>query len=1286
MILPDAVLAFKLLDGTNLNVKERQLALTACSALTFLDMKSALKRIFGETASKTVGAAAITVKQEKVYMGTSQRTYTGNQRSSYRNVQKWPTSQQLHVQSHKKTNPLNKFGYPTKCAVCQSIFHWAKNCPDKAESVKVVTNEEQSTNELETVEKCNITLFTRDNEMDHEILVTESFGSAVIDTACTKTVCGEKWMNMYLKMLNDEGQRNVCTSKSEQSFKFGDGEVKKSFLNVTIPAKIGSTACKIETEVVKSDIPLLLSKASLKKANTVIDLQNDTAVMFGENVNLEFNSSGHYCVNILDRHYENNQDEEVLIAQENMTTDQKKKKILKLHKQFGHASVERLTKLIKTAGNGNSEILGIIPEIVNNCSMCLKFKKPSPKPAVGLPLATEFNETVAMDLHELGPNLWYLHIIDEFTRFSAGCIVRSKQSSIIANKFIRHWIAIHGACRRIYTDNGGEFNNAELRDMAENFNIEVKTTPAYSPWSNGLLERHNFTLTEILVKTKEENKLDWETALGWALAAKNSLHNVHGYSPYQLVYGRNPNIPSVLTDKLPALEGCTRSDIVGKHINALHASRKAFAESECSERIRRALRKQTRPYSGCFVTGDKVYYQRPDNKAWKGPGTVIGQDGVVVFVRHGGLCVRVHQIRLQRAINIENTTCSEPSMKNDVNDNENEQFSESDEDEQNNFELNEDRSGQETPVTDRTLALKTGQVVQFQDQTNTLHEGKILGRAGKATGKYKQWYNIQYYKPDHLTGTTGSVDLGRVDQLTINEIQEETTGNDGDTSSIEENVMILDSVSFYEAKCNELQSWKENKVFDEISDDGQKCVSTRWICTLKETKEGIKSKARLVARGFEESQISHIPKDSPTCSTEALRIILAIMAQNQWKPNSVDIKTAFLQGIPISRNLYIRPPREANASGKIWKLNKCVYGLADASLQWYCRVKDILLECSAMISKVDPAVFYWKDENNDVHGILACHVDDFIWGGDQMFVEAVIPKLRSMFNVGREETETFKYVGIELEQREKILHLRQQDYVNNLVPIELSKARSMQQDYPLTNEEHDKFRSKIGQILWVARQSRPDTIFDACHLASSLKNATVNNILEANKVIKRLKSETVELKFQCLGDVTKIQLIAFSDASLGNLPDGGYQGGYLIVLMGENGKFSPLCWQSKRIRRVVRSSLAGETLALADVVDSAIFIATLYAELTTGKPTPLLIPITCIVDNRSLYEAIKSTKSVAEKRLRLEITNIKELVNNGQIKTITWCATKEQLADCLTKKGASTLKLLKTLSEGKLDI
>lgn len=46
--------------------------------------------------------------------------------------------------------------------------------------------------------------------------------------------------------------------------------------------------------------------------------------------------------------------------------------------------------------------------------------------------------------------------------------------------------------------------------------------------------------------------------------------------------------------------------------------------------------------------GDKVYYKRMDCPEWKGPGIVIGQDGEVVFVRHGGTCIRVHHLRLRK--------------------------------------------------------------------------------------------------------------------------------------------------------------------------------------------------------------------------------------------------------------------------------------------------------------------------------------------------------------------------------------------------------------------------------------------------------------------------------------------------------------------------------------------------------------------------------------------------------------------------------------------------------------
>ena len=137
--------------------------------------------------------------------------------------------------------------------------------------------------------------------------------------------------------------------------------------------------------------------------------------------------------------------------------------------------------------------------------------------------------------------------------------------------------------------------------MAGSFNIRVTTTAAESPWSNGLCECHNAILTEILLKIKEESACDLNTTLSWAIMAKNCLHNVNDFSPYQLVYERNPHLPSVLTDKPPALERTSISKYVTNHMEALHIS-------ESSEKIRRALRRQIRPSGTTYDTGDLVYY------------------------------------------------------------------------------------------------------------------------------------------------------------------------------------------------------------------------------------------------------------------------------------------------------------------------------------------------------------------------------------------------------------------------------------------------------------------------------------------------------------------------------------------------------------------------------------------------------------------------------------------------------------------------------------------------------
>lgn len=105
----------------------------------------------------------------------------------------------------------------------------------------------------------------------------------------------------------------------------------------------------------------------------------------------------------------------------------------------------------------------------------------------------------------------------------------------------------------------------------------------------------------------------------------------------------------------------------------------------------------------------------------------------------------------------------------------------------------------------------------------------------------------------------------------------------------------------------------------------------------------------------------------------------------------MDIKTAFLQSAQIKRNIFIKPPVEAKVNYVVWHLQKCVYGLSDASLCWYNRVKDVMVKCGASISTVDPTVFYWF-KNGKLNGLLASHVDDFIWAGEDSFKTDIIDR------------------------------------------------------------------------------------------------------------------------------------------------------------------------------------------------------------------------------------------------------------------------------------------------------
>lgn len=1155
---------------------------------------------------------------------------------------------------------------------------------------------------------------------------------ALLDSGCTKTVCGEVWLQYFLDSLCNEEYLKVVVSESKNMFKFGDNKMIKSLKLVKFPVIIAGVPATITTDVVKYDIPLLLSKEAMKKANTKIDFKQDKVIIFGKEINIKFTSTGHYCIK-LDNYFseENYVKSNIVLFCKSITKSsslEKQKIALKLHRQFSHPNSSRLINLLNDCEIVDEELISFIKELDTKCEICLKYKKSKPRPIVGFPLAKSFNETIAMDLKEWSNNkkIWFLHIIDHATRYSVSSVIRSKKKEVIVKKIFQCWIGSFGYPNKILVDNGGEFANDEFITFCENLNIRICTTAAESPWSNGLVERHNAVLGLTVAKTIEDTKCDLDIAVAWAVSAKNSLKNVNGFSPNQLVFGKNPNYPNTFDDFLPALENKTSSQIVAENLNALHSARENFIKNEASSKLKLALKHQTRT-SGDVVynTGDIVFYKRKDIPTWKGPGTVIGQDGQQVLIKHGSTYVRVHPCNIQlknishiNNSNIHNTFENEnnlfeinhddsvvsksnkydspisfenlgPQEMNDEANNSSkidENFeninmlleAENDFSQQNNNDgincvniANENDEQKQNDHVSESQMFNNRKHPKIKDyveyklfDSDEVSKSQILSRAGKVSGKYSNWFNIRDIEND----TIASIDWQNVEKWKPISSEEVLISSHKDLSNFD----------FSTAKLEELQKWKSHNAYEIVDNENQEFITLRWVNTEKYINGKLKLKSRLVARGFQEDT-SNILSDSPTCSKESLRLILNIIATFNWKCQSIDIKSAFLQNKSIDREIYVKPPKEANVPrDKLWKLNTTIYGLSDASRSWYINVKNELINLGTKLCQSDPAVFSWHF-NAKLSGILCTHVDDFLFGGNEHFINNVIKPLKSTFTIGSEFCTAFKYLGLNINQLDKEIVLNQNDYIKSIDFIDIDNHKMKKKDDSLTESELEDLRSLVGQLGWVAGQTRPDLSFEVCQLSSCFNHATVNDVLKANKLLKKAKQENISLSFGVPGKLDKLKFVCFNDASLGNLKDGGSQGGYVIYLVGENETSSPIMWQSKKLRRIVKSAMAAETLVQVEAAESCYWLANLLNEIIYPVSTKdTLVKIECKTDNHQLYDAVHSIRPIQDKRLRIEIELLRQMLNRKELYSIEWIDKNNQLADSLTKFGSSSEKLLKT--------
>ena len=1336
--LPEEILAYMLMKRAGLTHIEKMLVLSRVNIESketlFKDVKSNMKNILGKRLQNKEKEDQI--RLEPAFLAQNEEVlaahgYYRQRAGTYPNKSKQGKGNGFKKHDKfnkdkiaKNINPNGSDGKVMLCRSCGSYRHLVASCPDSYENQKkrgtaFVTEEiasEESENEPDDID--SFVLFTSDSD-ELSCFTSEAINAAALDTCCTTSVAGENWLNIYLESLPQDYKSKVKGPlKGEKWFQSGNQVVLKSKAKYLLPARLGATDTMIEVEIIDSDIPLLLSKAAMKKAGMTIYLSEDAAEVFNQKISLSTTSAGHYVLPLLPEteevanlSKECTAPEEVMVTNiVGMNTKDKTAALEKLHKQFGHRPKQSFENLLKSADSWSPDMSEILSTIIDGCEGCIKRKRNPDRPVVAMPMASEFNEKIAIDLSFYKDNI-ILHMVDMWSRLSISVPISRKKPSEVINSLMKSWIAYFGVPGSILNDNGGEFTAEEIREMKSMLNVVDLTTGADSPWQNGLCEKNHALIDTILERLDEDYPdVDLPTKLAWAGMAKNSLQMTYGWSPNQLVFGQNPRLPNIISEGPPAWEDSTVSEKVAKHLNTLHGARKAFILSENSSRLKTALKSKVRTCNEVYDFGDVVYYKRSKDNKWMGPAKVVFQDGKIIFVRHGAVYIRVSANRLIKAgaelakkvgaMDVDHASSVPSATEQDAGtpglpqpdnvqtfkmpqliecegnkviqlDHEEEAVAVAGtndlvgQDQDTTTPLQCDQAVTETTAQkpSQAIGLRKNDVIRFQ-QGSDWKEATITGR-GKVTGKYKNWFNI--------APTDGSENMS----INLEEVEYQKV------SDIAEAYMVLlpkheqNSPECLEAKKLELQKLETFNTYEVVEDHGQDRISCRWVICRK----GDNIRARLVARGFEEDE--NFRSDSPTLSMAGLRLITTIAASKQWVLQTTDITSAFLQGNKLSRQVFIKPPKEAQLQDKLWKLKKALYGLKDASRQWYFRVQETLKKLGCQQSNLDSGIFYKLGHGQKICGIIGLHVDDFLHAGDEQFEQDVVHDICNEFKVGKNEKGNFVYTGFSFFQEHNGIRMDQNNYRENLTLETIDAKRAVQKSSELSDSETTSLRKMAGSLNWIVRGTRPDLAFELIDSSTKFIAGKVEDLVKLKKVLIKAKENKAEIFFPDLGQEENWRMICFTDASLGNLNNGtDSTGGYLLFLVNSrNTKASILDWQANKIRRVVRSSLAAEALSLIEGLEATVLINNILEELLG-----LTVAVHAVVDNKSVVDAVLSTTSVDDKRLRRDIGSIKEMLDCRHVTSINWVPGFKQLADVLTKRGVNGSKLLEVIQTGKIDL
>ncbi|KAM1462770.1 hypothetical protein EV1_046409 [Malus domestica] len=237
----------------------------------------------------------------------------------------------------------------------------------------------------------------------------------------------------------------------------------------------------------------------------------------------------------------------------------------------------------------------------------------------------------------------------------------------------------------------------------------------------------------------------------------------------------------------------------------------------------------------------------------------------------------------------------------------------------------------------------------------------------------------------------------------------------------------------------ELESMFKDKVWSLVEPKSKlKPIGCKWVFKTKRDANGQieRYKAWLVAKGFTQREgIDYNDTFSLVSSKNSMRIIMAITTHYDLDLHQMDVKTAFLNG-DLQEDIYMTQPPGFIERGKenmVCKLNKSIYGLKQASRQWYLKFDQVVTLNGFVENKLDDCIYLKFNGTEFI--ILVLYVDDILLASS---CTQLLKETKSLLNANFEMKdlgEAHFVLGIEIarDRNKRLLGLSQKNYIERIL-------------------------------------------------------------------------------------------------------------------------------------------------------------------------------------------------------------------------------------------------------------